>query len=122
MMVDLRRAIVWASAGQYLVIAFNFAGLLVMARLLAPAEYGVAVLGGAILAGAEAIREVAGGSFLVRERELTPEKVRSMTTMSALVTVVVAAVLMLAAEPLAGFFGLAQLAQYLRVSVLGYLL
>ena len=121
-MVNLRRAIVWASAGQYLVIVVNFAALLVMARLLAPAEYGVAVLGGAILAIAEAIRELAGGSFLIRERELTPQKVRSMTTMSVIVTCAVAAVLVLVAKPLAGFFERPALTQYLWVSVLGYVL
>ncbi|MEZ0304967.1 MAG: oligosaccharide flippase family protein, partial [Hyphomicrobiaceae bacterium] len=122
MMVNLRRAIVWASAGQYLVIAINFACLLVLARLLTPAEYGVSLLGGAILAIAEAVRELAGGAYLVRERELTLEKVRSTTTLSALVTVVVAAILTLAAGPLAHFFGLPALTDYLAIAVLGYLL
>ena len=121
-MVNLRRAIVWASAGQYLVIAINFACLLVLARLLTPAEYGVSLLGGAILAIAEAIRELAGGAYLVRERELTLEKVRSTTTLSALVTVVVAAILTLAAGPLAHFFVLPALTDYLGIAVLGYLL
>jgi O-antigen/teichoic acid export membrane protein len=122
MMVNLRRAIAWASAGQYLVIAINFAAMVVLARLLTPAEYGVALLGGAILAVAEAIRELAGGAYLVRERDLTPEKVRSTTTLSALITLAAAALLVLAASPLAGFFGLPALTVYLGIAVLGYLL
>lgn len=120
-MVNLRRAIVWASAGQYLIIAVNFASVVVLARLLTPAEYGVSLLGGAILAVAEAIRELAGGAYLVRERDLDLEKVRSTTTLSALVTIAAAALLVLAADPLAGFFGLPALAQYLGIAVLGYL-
>jgi O-antigen/teichoic acid export membrane protein len=122
MMVNLRRAIVWASAGQYLIIAVNFASVVVLARLLTPAEYGVSLLGGAILAIAEAIRELAGGAYLVRERGLTLEKVRSTTTLSALITVAVAAILTLAAGPLAHFFGQPALTDYLAIAVLGYLL
>lgn len=121
-MVNVRRAIVWSSAGQYLVIAINFISLLVMARLLAPAEYGVSVLGGAVLAVAEAVREIASGAFLVRERELTRDKVRSTTTLSVLVTAAVTAALALLAVPLARLFELPALAQYLHVAALGYML
>jgi O-antigen/teichoic acid export membrane protein len=120
MMGNLRRAVVWASAGQYLVIAVNLASVLVLARLMTPAEYGVSLLGGAILAVAEAIREVAGSGYLVRERELTVAKVRATTTLSALVTIVVLLLLVVAAEPLAAFFGQPALSAYLGIAVLGY--
>ena len=121
-MSDIRRAIFWASASQHLSLAINFAALLVLARLLTPAEYGISSLGLAILAIAEAIRELAGGSFLIRERELTPEKVRSTTTVSLLVTAAVSALLVLLADPLSSLFAVPMLAPYLVVSLLGYAL
>ena len=121
-MVNLRHAIVWASAGNYLTIAISFASVLVMARLLTPAEFGVVPLAAGIMSIAEAIREVAGTAYLVREQDLTRDKVRSTTTLSALVTVVVTALILLTAEPLAEFFAMPMLAPYLKIAVFGYML
>lgn len=121
-MVNLRHAIVWASAGNYLTIAINFASVLVLARLLTPAEFGVVPLAAGIMSIAEAIRELAGTAYLVREQDLTREKVRSTTTLSALVTVVVTALILLTAEPLATFFAMPMLAPYLKIAVFGYML
>lgn len=121
-MINLRHAIVWASAGNYLTIAINFVSVLVLARLLTPAEFGVVPLAAGILSIAEAIREVAGTAYLVRETDLTREKVRSTTTLSALVTVVVTALILLTAEPLARFFAMPTLAPYLGIAVFGYML
>jgi O-antigen/teichoic acid export membrane protein len=90
--------------------------------LLTPAEFGVAALGGAVLGIAEAIRELAGGTFLIGAHDLTHGKIRSTTTVNFMVTLVVVAILFLFAEPLARFFGMPALAQYLSIAVLGYLL
>lgn len=119
-MTSLRRAVVWASVGQYLIISINFSATLVLARLLTPAEFGVSALGGAILGIAEAVRELAGGTFLIREGDLTHNKIRSTTTVNFLVTVVVATLLVAIAEPLANTFEMPALAPYLRIVVIGY--
>ena len=42
-MTEIRRAFLWASVGRYLVMTVNLAAAVVMARLLAPDEYGVSV-------------------------------------------------------------------------------
>lgn len=121
-MSSIRRAIVWASAGQYLNIVINFTATLLLARLLTPAEFGVSALGGAIIGIAEAVRELAGGTFLIRESDLTHAKIRSTTTVNFLVTVAVGAALFLIAEPLAAIFEMPALAPYLRIAVLGFAL
>jgi len=119
-MSSLRQAIVWASAGQYLVMAIGLGSFLVMARLLTPAEYGVVLLASSIISIAEAIREVAGGGYLVREHDLSVEKVRTTMTLSALVTIVVVAMILLAADPLAHLFAMPDLSQYLSIAAFGY--
>ena len=57
--MGVRRAFVLASIGGYLIMMINLAATVIMARLLTPTDYGVAVLGGAVLAVAEAIRALA---------------------------------------------------------------
>jgi len=119
-MTNIRWAIAWSFTSQNLNLAVNFVTLLVLARLLTPAEYGVSSLAFAIIGIAEAVRELAGGSFIVREHDLTVEKIRSMTTVNILVTAVVSILLLLAAGPLSHLFGVPLLAPFLVVSALSY--
>ena len=121
-MINIRRAIAWAFFGQYFTIAINFVATMLLARLLTPAEFGVSALGGAILGLAEAIRELAGGTFLISERDLTHGKIRSTTTINFMVMFVVVAILVALAEPLSRFFEMPALAHYLFIAVFGYML
>ncbi len=121
-MINLRRAIIWLSAGQYLGMAISLASILLLARLLTPAEYGVVLLGSSIISIAEAIREVAGTGYLVRENDLSIDKVRTTTTLSAVATVLLVSIILLAAAPLAHFFDMPTLTSYLGVVVIAYAL
>jgi O-antigen/teichoic acid export membrane protein len=120
--MSLRRAIAWASVAQYAVMAVSFVAMLVMARLLTPAEFGVAALGAAILGIAEAIRELAGGNFIIAEQNLTSEKIRSTMTVNLLATLVIVAVLMVLADTFARFFAAPALVPFLSIAMLGFLL
>ena len=63
-----RRAVVWASQGQYLVIIINLANTIVMARLVKPPDFGTAAIGTAMFAIAEAIRSLSGTTYLIQDR------------------------------------------------------
>ncbi len=118
--MSVRRAFVWASAGRYLTMAINLLATLILARLLAPQEYGVTVVGGAVFAVAEALRALGGGAYLIQKQDLARDDIRACFTVSFLATVLIAGVLLLLAEPLARFFAMPQLAAYVRVAALGY--
>ena len=120
-MTAVRRAFVLASLGRYLMMAINLAATLIMARLLAPADYGVAVLGGSVLAVAEAIRALGGGAYLVQQKDLTSAQIHTNFTISLIATVILIAALLLLVRPLTGFFGRPELVPYLRVATLGFL-
>jgi O-antigen/teichoic acid export membrane protein len=120
-MKGVRRAFVLASLGRYLTMAINLAATLIMARLLAPADYGVAVLGGAVLAVAEAIRALGGGAYLVQQKDLSPAQIHSNFTISMIATAILIAALLLLVRPLTEFFGRPELEPYLRVAALGFL-
>jgi O-antigen/teichoic acid export membrane protein len=115
-----RRAFLWASAGRYLVMAINLLSALIMARLLTPADYGVSVLGGAVLAIAEAIRALGGGTYLIQKAELAPESIRSTFTVSVCATLALASAMLLSG-PLVRSIGMSDLGRYLPVAALGYL-
>lgn len=119
-MTGIRRAFVLASLGRYMMMVVNLAATLIMARLLAPADYGVAVLGGSALALAEAIRAVGGGAYLVQQKDLTPEQIRTNFTISLIATAVLVAAVLTLVRPLTEFFGRPELKPYLQVAVLGF--
>ena len=102
-------------------MAINLVTTNVMARLLAPADYGVAVLGASVLAVAEAIRALGGGAYLVQQKDLTSSQIQTNFSISLIVTAVLIAALLLLVRPLTGFFGRPELDSYLRVAALGFL-
>lgn len=121
-MARLRRAILFASCGRYLVMAVNLGSATILARLLTPAEFGIAVLGTAVLGIAEAIRELGSTAYLVQQQELTQDKVRTVFTVSLIVTLTVTGLLSLLAAELATFYELPQLTAYIKVGMFGYMI
>jgi O-antigen/teichoic acid export membrane protein len=121
-MMGIRRAFLWASAGRYIVMAINLVTTVIMARLLAPGEYGISALGTAIFAIAEAMRALGGGAYLIQQKELAAEHVRTTFTVSLIVTLVLTTILALLAGPLTRYFNTPDLERYLLVTALGYLM
>jgi len=120
-MTDIRRAFVWATAGRYLVMAINLVSGVVMARLLAPGEYGVSVLGAAVVAIAEAIRALGGGAYIIQKKDLTTDNIRSSFTVNMSVTIILTTALLLLSGPATRYFLMPDLGRYLQVTALGYL-
>jgi O-antigen/teichoic acid export membrane protein len=92
----------------------------VLARLLTPAEFGISVIGTAVLGVAEALRELGSIAYLVQQKDLSQTKIRTVFTISLTVTLVVAALLLVLAGPLAGFYGDPTLARYIRIVAFSY--
>jgi O-antigen/teichoic acid export membrane protein len=120
-MAGVRRAFLWASIGRYVVMAINLGATLIMARLLTPAQFGVAVLGGAVLAMAEGIRAIGGGAYLVQHRKLTHEDIRTNFTVSLSVTVVLTICIAFLGAPFARYFNTPDLYRYLHVAIFSFM-
>src|ERR1700678_1283064 len=99
-MASLRRALLFASGGRYVVMGVNLATATVLARLLTPAEFGISVLGASLLGVAEAVRELGSVAYLVQQKDLTRAKIRTVFTISLIVTSVVTLVLLTLSGPL----------------------
>lgn len=121
-MGGVRRAFVWATTGRYIVMVINLCVTIVIARLIAPAAFGVSVLGGSAYAIAEALRELGGGAYLIQQHELSIEKIRTSITTSLLVSLAIALFLYLSAGAIARFYGLPEVEHYIQVTAFGYVL
>ena len=121
-MPGFKRAFLWASAGRYAVTLISLSTSIIMARLLTPGEYGLSVLGGAVFLIADAIRGLAGGSYLVQTKELNSNKIRTSWTISLLVTLLMALAVAGVARPIAAYYGNPMLERYLLVVVISYLI
>ena len=118
----IRRAFYFASAERYIVIAINFALVPIIARLMGPAEFGISVLGMAALAIAEVIRDFGGGAYIIQEKQLTTERIRTAFTIMLAWTLVLTATVFFAAEPLAHFYEVPGLKLYLQIVAISYLI
>ena len=114
-MADLRRALLFASGGRYLVMVVNLASAAVLSRLLTPAEFGVSVLGASILGVAEAVRELGSVAYLVQQKDLTEVKIRTVFTISLIVTLTMTVVLLMLSDSLAKFYQIPGLARYIEI-------
>jgi O-antigen/teichoic acid export membrane protein len=119
-MADLRRALLFASGGRYVVMGVNLASATVLARLLTPSEFGISVLGASLLGVAEAIRELGSIAYLVQQKDLTQGKIRTVFTVSLIVTLVMTIVLVMLSDSFARFYGIPELARYIQIVALGY--
>lgn len=116
----VRRALLLASIGRYLVMAINIFTAIIMARLLTPKEYGFSVLGAAVYAIAEAIRDLGSGSYLVRQEKLSAGKIRTTFTVNLIVTLTTATIIMLLTGTIARYYGAPELELYLQVITASY--
>jgi O-antigen/teichoic acid export membrane protein len=121
-MAGLRRALLFASGGRYLVMGVNLVSATVLARLLTPSEFGISVLGTSLLGVAEAIRELGSTAYLVQQKDLTRKKIRTVFTVSLIVTLTMSALLVMLSDVFARFYGVPELARYVQIIALSYVI
>lgn len=88
----------------------NLAGLVVLARLLTPEDFGVVAIGTTVLGIVVALTELSLGSALIQRREVEPAHVDSAWTMAMIRAAAIVAGFALAAWPLAMLYDDARLA------------
>ena len=120
--VSARRAIIYSSGSRYLVLLLQIASTFVVAHQVRPDQFGLTVIGGGVLMIAEALRELGSAGYLVQQRELKLEQVRSGFTLALGLTLLVGSALYFGAPLVAAFYRESRLVAYLHVMVLGYLL
>jgi lipopolysaccharide exporter len=118
----VRRAVVIAAGAAYLRIAVRFASIALVARLLTPAEIGVAVIGSAIMTVMLGLREFASPEFLIQRQEVTREDIRASFTVLFLMTALMTVAAFVVAPWIGAFYEEPRLALFLQISALAGLI
>ena len=80
----LLKGFVWTSGGRWLVQMFTVVVSILVARLLAPQDYGIVSMAGVYFGFVQLIGDLGIGIFLIRRRDLDPPVVESIATLSVL--------------------------------------
>lgn len=95
---------------------------LVLARLLTPAEIGVFSVTVVFINIVAVFRDFGVGPYLVREKELTPHKIRSVLGLLLTTSWILAAALWAASDSIAKYYGQSGISDVLHVLTLSFLL
>lgn len=118
--MSIRRSVIFSSFSQYLLKVIGFVNVIVMARLLTPDELGIYAIAGAVVLIASELKLMGTTSYLVREKELTIDKVRSGIGLSMLFSWGLGILLGLSAPALAGFFEKPELTALFQILALNF--
>jgi O-antigen/teichoic acid export membrane protein len=86
--VALTRNLAWMGLGQGAFFLLQFAGSVVLARLLTPYEMGVYALAAALLGVLAIVQSFGMGSFIVREKALDPDDVVTAFTINVVICLI----------------------------------
>ncbi len=95
--MSFRKSLGWVTLGQAAFFLFQFAGSVVLARLLSPYEMGVFALAWAIVGLISVVQSIGLTSFIVRERELDSTVTATAFTVNLLLSLGLAVVIVTAA-------------------------
>jgi O-antigen/teichoic acid export membrane protein len=121
-MVGIRRALFYATATRYIAWAVTVGSTPIIARLMTPAEAAIAVIGGSVFGIVTAVRELGSVAYLIQQEDLSLEKIRTVFTVSILVTCTAALSLVLLSGMIEAFYDAPGLARYTRVVSLAFAL
>ncbi len=80
--MSIRRSLAFSFLEKYASTALNLASTLVLARLLSPEEIGVFSVGAAMVGLMQSLRDFGVTNYLIQEREIDQEKVRTAFTVT----------------------------------------
>jgi teichuronic acid exporter len=115
---SLARNLTWRAAGDWVSQIFSWASLLIVVRLLTPADFGIVAMAVILLPYLRYLGEFGIPRTIINLRQLTEDQIAQLNTVGALLGVTGFLVASLAAKPFAGFFHVPALAAVVTVTCL----
>ncbi|MBK1671115.1 hypothetical protein CKO28_24220 [Rhodovibrio sodomensis] len=103
--MTLRKSLAWSFSQEFIQKGVRIAGSIMIARLLTPDEVGVFSIAMAANFLLNSVREFGVGTYLIREPELTYDKVRTVFGLTLLIQWTLGAALLLLRFPIADLYG-----------------
>lgn len=104
-MKNIRKAIMYSALSQYSMHIMSFATIIVLARIMTPEEIGVYAVAGSVSLLAIELRSLGVVQFLIREKDLTEEKIRAALGVTVAVSWGLGAIIVLVAPFAGDFYG-----------------
>lgn len=108
-MSNVRSALLYSSLGRYALMIIGLISTVIIARLLTPSEIGTFAIASSIVMIMAEFRILGANAYLIREKELTDEKIRSAYGLTILISWGLGLALVMASVPLSKFFGVDEL-------------
>jgi O-antigen/teichoic acid export membrane protein len=118
----VRRSLFFSFVDKYGVYALMLVAMAVLGRLLTPQDFGLFAIGFAVVTLIDALRDFGIGNYLVQTPEIELKDVRLAFTLTLILSLIGAGLLLGTAAPLAEFYGEPGLRQMMPVLALNCLL
>lgn len=118
----LAHAIAWTAAAKWSSQLVSWAALMVVARLLSPADFGLVGMTAVFTGLIATLAESGMGTAVITLRELDERQVQQINGAAVLFSIMAALVSWAMAWPVAGFYGKPEVAAILAVSAVGFVL
>lgn len=105
-MKSVRSAIIYSSAARYTMSFLGLASTMIVSRLLTPGEIGTFAVASAIVMIMSEFRMLGAGGYLVREEEITDNKVGSALGLTIIVSWSLGLIILACAWPVSVFYEL----------------
>lgn len=103
-MSSVRRSLGWDFLQNYCRFAIQFISSMILARLLTPSDIGIYSLCMAVIAIAHTMRDLGVGEYLVQEKKLSKERIRTAFGIALIMGILVAVMLNLISELISEFY------------------
>lgn len=121
-MISIRKAVLISFAENYSTMLISFVGIMLISRLLAPAEIGIYSVALAVTGIAQMLRDFGVGSYLIQERELTRERIQTALTVTIITSWTAGSLLYLLSSWVAVFYNEPGLVDLIRVQCINFII
>ena len=118
----IRRSVIASVADKYATQVISVVTLATMSRILTPSETGIYLLASTVILLLDNLRLFGTGIFIVQEKTLAPQTVRTVFTITLLISLSLAGLLVAASDLIAGFFHEPQVGRLLVVAALSFVI
>ena len=121
-MARVARAFIFASSERYIVVLINLGTTAILSRPLTPGEFGIVIVGFAAAAISDGVRDLSASTYVVQAPAIDRTILRTVFTVNAGLTLLIAAALYALAASLSHFYRLPRLDDFFRLFALGFAL
>lgn len=121
-MSNIKNAVFFSFLGKHLNIVVQLVGTMILTRILSPEDYGLYTIAYIFILFSEILREFGVTNYLIKEKELTQQKIASSFALLLLSAGVIAPVMFLLAAPIASFYDEPKLTLMLQLLSINLLL